>query len=49
MNWKSDNTETRFIGSSDWRKNKKAVINFVNDDDKCFKYATAVALNNEEF
>ena len=38
-----------FIGSSDWRKNKKAVINFVNDDDKCFEYDTAVALNNEEF
>ena len=29
-------------------KNKKARINVINDDDKCFQYVATVALNNKE-
>ena len=30
-------------------KNKKATINYINDDDKCFQYATTVvALSHED-
>ena len=30
----------------DWIKSKKSTINLVNDDYKCFHYATTLALNN---
>ena len=30
-----------------WLKNKKATINPKNNDDKCFQYVVAVALNHE--
>ena len=33
------------IDSPKWLKNKKATINFKNNDDKCFQYALTVALN----
>ena len=36
------------IDSPDWIKSKKATINPINDDDKCFEYAATVALNHEE-
>ena len=36
------------IASPDWIKKKKAIINPKNEDDKCFQYAAAVALNYEE-
>ena len=29
-------------------KNKKATINPINDDDKCFQYVATVALNHKE-
>ena len=34
--------------SPDWIKNKKATINPINDDDKCFQYAATVTLNHKE-
>ena len=34
--------------SPNWLKNKKATINPKNNDDKCFQYAVAVALNHEQ-
>ena len=34
-----------YIYSPDRVKNKKATINPQNEDDKCFQYATTVALN----
>ena len=34
-----------YIDSPEWLKNKKATINPKNNDDKCFQYALAVALN----
>ena len=34
--------------SPDWIKNKKATINPINDDDKCFQNAATVTLNHEE-
>ena len=34
-----------YIDSSEWLKNKKPTINPKNNDDKCFQYALAVALN----
>ena len=37
-----------YINSSDWIKKKKATINLKNEDDKCFLYAAAVALNQKE-
>ena len=37
-----------YIDSLDWIKNKKATINAVNDDDKCFRYAATIALNHEK-
>ena len=36
------------IDSPEWLKNKKAKINPKNNDDKCFQYALAVALNHEQ-
>ena len=37
-----------YIDSPDWIKKKKATVNSENMDDKCFQYATTVALNYEE-
>ena len=37
-----------YIDSPNWIKNKKARINVINDDDKCFQYVATVALNNKE-
>ena len=37
-----------YIDSPKWLKNKKATINPKNNDDKCFQYAAAVALNHEQ-
>ena len=37
-----------YIDSPDWMKNKKATINPISDDDKCFQYTAKVALNHEE-
>ena len=34
-----------YIDSLKWLKNKKAAINLKNNDDKCFQYASTVALN----
>ena len=34
-----------YIDSPDWIKKKKATVNSKNEDDKCFQYAAAVALN----
>ena len=31
-----------------WLKNKKTTINSKNNDEKCFQYAVAVALNHEQ-
>ena len=36
------------IDSLKWLKNNKATINPKNNDDKCFQYAVAVALNNQK-
>ena len=38
-----------FIDSPEWLKNKKAIINPKNNDDKCFQYTLTVALNYELF
>ena len=35
-----------YLDSPDWMKNKKATINPVNDDSKCFQYAATVALSH---
>ena len=37
-----------YIDSPKWLKNKKATINSKNNDDKCFQYATTVALNHRQ-
>ena len=37
-----------YIDSPAWIKNKKAIINPINNDDKCFQYITTVALSHEE-
>ena len=34
-----------YTDSSEWLKNKKATVNPKNNDDKCFQYAIAAALN----
>ena len=39
------NRSESYINSRKWLKNKKATINPKNNDDKCFQYAVAVALN----
>ena len=43
-----DKTSLRrsYIDSREWLKNKNAIINPKNNDDKCFQYALTVALNN---
>ena len=35
----------KYIDSAEWLKNKKATINPKNNDDKCFQYASTIALN----
>ena len=37
-----------YIETSKWLKNKGAIINCQNDDDKCFQYAITIALNYDE-
>ena len=37
-----------YINSPHWLKNKKATINLKNNDDKCFQYASTVALNYQK-
>ena len=37
-----------YINSPQWLKNKKATINLKNNDDKCFQYASTVALNYQK-
>ena len=38
-----------YIKSHEWVSSKKAIINPKYEDDKCFKYSIAVALNHKEF
>ena len=38
-----------YIDSSDWIKNKEAIINLINKkDNKCFQYAETLAVNHEQ-
>ena len=37
-----------YIDSPQWLKNKKATINLKNNDDKCFQYASTIALNYQK-
>ena len=37
-----------YIDSPDWIKKQKATMNFINDDDKCFQYASTVALKHKD-
>ena len=37
-----------YIDSPDWIKHKRATINPKKEDDECFKYAEAIALNHEK-
>ena len=37
-----------YVDSPEWIKNKKATINPINNDDKCFQYTASVTLNHEE-
>ena len=37
-----------YIDSPKWLKNKKVTINPKNNDEQCFQYAVAVALNHEQ-
>ena len=37
-----------YIDSTKWLKNKNATTNPKNNDDKCFQYATTIALNHEQ-
>ena len=45
LNKISLNRGKSYIDSPEWRKNKKSTINPKNDNDKCFQYALAIALN----
>ena len=36
-----------YIDSPKWLKNKKATINFKNNDNRCIQYAVTVALNHK--
>ena len=42
------NRSGSYIDSPEWLKSKEATINLKNNDDKCFQYATVVALNQEK-
>ena len=52
LHYKYDKINLRHAGSYTdspaWIKNKKAIINPINNDDKCFQYITTVALSHEE-
>ena len=37
-----------YIDSLKWLKNRKETINQKNIDDRCFQYATTIALNHEQ-
>ena len=37
-----------YTNSPKWLENKKATVNPKYNDDKCFQYAVAVALNHEQ-
>ena len=37
-----------YIYSPKWLKNKNATTNPKNNDDKCFQYATTIALHHEQ-
>ena len=37
-----------YIDSPKWLKNKNATTNPKNNEDKCFQYATTIALNHEQ-
>ena len=39
------NIARSYVDSPKWLKNKNAIINPKNNDDKCFQYALTVALN----
>ena len=47
LNKISLNRGRSYVSSSEWLKNKKAIINPITDDDKCFQYALVVALSHE--
>ena len=47
LNEISLNRGRSYIDSPEWIKNKKATINPKNNDDKCFQYTLAVALNDQ--
>ena len=36
-----------YVDSSKWLKNKKATINPINNDEKCYQYAMTIALNHK--
>ena len=42
------NKSGSFTDSPKWLKNKKAIMNPKNNDNKCFKYAITAALNYEQ-
>ena len=42
------NRSGSYIDSPKWLKNKNATTNPKNNDDKCFQYATTIALNHEQ-
>ena len=42
------NRSGSYIDSPKWLKSKKATINPKNNDNKCFQYAIAAALNHEQ-
>ena len=50
LNYKCHKINLKRIGSNkdsfNWIKNKKSIINPVNDNGKCFQYAVTVALNH---
>ena len=43
------NHSSLYIGSSEWIKNKKAIINPKNNNDKCFQYTIISALNHRYY
>ena len=42
------NSGRSYIDSPKQLKNKKTIINLKNNNEKCFQYAVAVALNHEQ-
>ena len=45
---KYPNRGESYIYSPEWIKNKKAAINSVNDDNKCFRHASTATLIQDE-